>query len=54
MARQQEDPHRIKAAMIAAAHYALEYKQKDPKASNSDTIEFVMGNLDSILMGLNS
>jgi hypothetical protein len=52
MARQQEDPHRTKAAMLAAAHYALEYKRKNPKASDSETIEFLMNNLNSILMGM--
>jgi hypothetical protein len=52
MARQQEDPHRLKAAMLAAGHYTLEYKRKNPKASDSDTIEFLMKNLDSILIGM--
>ena len=53
MARKDEDPHRTKAAMMASAHYALEYRQKNPKASDSDVLEFVMKNLDSILMGMN-
>lgn len=38
-----------KKAMVAAANMALDYRKKNPKATEKDALRFVISNSNSIL-----
>ena len=40
---------KVKMAVIAGASYAMKHKEKNPRASESETMSYVTRNIDKII-----
>ncbi len=44
-----EENHRLKMAIISGASHALEYKEKNPRASTEEIIQHITENAEEIV-----